>query len=133
MERRGANLGGEQSGHVIFLDNHTTGDGMLTALKLLEVIVGTGRSLRELASELPVYPQVLLNVRVREKRDIETLPEVKEALDRARAALDGRGRLVVRYSGTEPLLRVMAEGPDENEIRELAEAIVRPVKDQLGA
>jgi phosphoglucosamine mutase len=132
MERRGANLGGEQSGHVIFLDNHTTGDGMLTALKLLEVIVASGRSLRELASELLVYPQVLLNVRVREKRDIETLPVVKEALDRARAALDGRGRLVVRYSGTEPLLRVMAEGPDEKEIRELAEAIVRPVKEQLG-
>jgi phosphoglucosamine mutase len=132
MERRGANLGGEQSGHVIFLDNHTTGDGMLTALKLLEVIVASGRSLRELASELLVYPQVLLNVRVREKRDIETLPVFKEALDRARAALDGRGRLVVRYSGTEPLLRVMAEGPDEKEIRELAEAIVRPVKEQLG-
>jgi phosphoglucosamine mutase len=132
MERREANLGGEQSGHVIFLDNHTTGDGMLTALKVLEVVDASGRSLRELASDLPVYPQVLLNVRVREKRDIETVPAVKEALDRARAALDGRGRLVVRYSGTEPLLRVMAEGPDETEIRGLAEAIVRPVKEQLG-
>ncbi|HEY3120329.1 MAG TPA: phosphoglucosamine mutase [Vicinamibacteria bacterium] len=133
MERRGANLGGEQSGHVIFLDNHTTGDGMLTALKLLEVIDRSGRSLRELASELQVYPQVLMNVRVREKRDIETLPEVKQALDRARAALDGRGRLVVRYSGTEPLLRVMAEGPDEQEIRALAESIVRPIREQLGS
>ena len=96
------------------------------------MIEGSGRSLRELASDLPVYPQVLLDVRVREKRDLETLPEVKQALDRARAALDGRGRLVVRYSGTEPLLRVMAEGPDEQEIRALAEAIVAPIRETLG-
>jgi phosphoglucosamine mutase len=133
MERRGANLGGEQSGHVIFLDHEPTGDGLLTALKVLEVVKHSGRSLGELAAELPVYPQVLRNVRVREKQDIEAIPEVREALDRARAALDGRGRLVVRYSGTEPLLRVMAEGPDEAEVQSLTEEIVNRVARLLGA
>lgn len=133
MERRGANLGGEQSGHVIFLDHEPTGDGLLTALKVLEVVKHSGRSLAELAAELPVYPQVLRNVRVREKKDIETIPEVRQALDRARTALDGRGRLVVRYSGTEPLLRVMAEGPDEAEVKALIEEIVNRVARQLGA
>jgi phosphoglucosamine mutase len=133
MERRGANLGGEQSGHVIFLDHEPTGDGLLTGLKVLEIVRQAGRPLAELAAELPVYPQVLRNVRVREKQDIESIPEVRQALDRARTALDGRGRLVVRYSGTEPLLRVMAEGPDEAEVRALAEEIVNRVAQRLGA
>ena len=133
MERRGANLGGEQSGHVIFLDHEPTGDGMLTGLKVLEVVKASGRPLHELAADLEVYPQVLINVRVRERADIEAIPEIKAQLDRARAALDGRGRLVVRYSGTEPLLRVMAEGPDEAEVRALAQGIVDAVKARLGA
>jgi phosphoglucosamine mutase len=133
MERRGANLGGEQSGHVIFLDHEPTGDGMLTGLKVLEVVKASGRPLHDLAAELEVYPQVLINVRVRERADIEAIPEIKAHLDRARSALDGRGRLVVRYSGTEPLLRVMAEGPDEGEVRSLAQAIVDAVKGRLGA
>jgi len=133
MERRGANLGGEQSGHVIFLDHEPTGDGLLTALKVLEVVRASGRPLHELAAELPVYPQVLINVRVRERAEIEGIPAVKARLDAARTALDGRGRLVVRYSGTEPLLRVMAEGPDEIEIRSLAESIVKAVSEALGA
>ncbi|PYQ51810.1 MAG: phosphoglucosamine mutase [Acidobacteria bacterium] len=132
MERRGANLGGEQSGHVIFRDHEPTGDGLLTALKVLEVVKAAGRPLHELAAELTVYPQVLLNVRVRERAEIEGIPEIKERLDRARSALDGRGRLVVRYSGTEPLLRVMAEGPDEAEVRSLAEGIVEAVTARLG-
>jgi len=132
MERRGANLGGEQSGHVIFLDHEPTGDGLLTALKVLEVVRHAGRPLAELAAELPVYPQVLRNVRVRAKQDIETIPEVRRALDRARTALDGRGRLVVRYSGTEPLLRVMAEGPDEAEVKALTEEIANCVAQSLG-
>ncbi|HET8646169.1 MAG TPA: phosphoglucosamine mutase, partial [Vicinamibacteria bacterium] len=91
------------------------------------------RPLAEIAAELPVYPQVLRNVRVREKKDIETIPEVRQVLERARTALDGRGRLVVRYSGTEPLLRVMAEGPDEAEVRALTEQIVACVAQRLGA
>jgi phosphoglucosamine mutase len=133
MERRGANLGGEQSGHVIFLDHEPTGDGLLTGLKVLEVVRASGRPLHELAAELVVYPQVLLNVRVRERVEIETIPEIREHLDRARTALDGRGRLVVRYSGTEPLLRVMAEGPDAVEVQSLAQGIVDAVKTRLGA
>jgi phosphoglucosamine mutase len=133
MERRGANLGGEQSGHVIFLDHEPTGDGLLTGLKMLEVVRHAGRPLAELAAELPVYPQVLRNVRVREKTDVESIPEVRQALDRARSVLNGRGRLVVRYSGTEPLLRVMAEGPDEAEVRALTEEIVNRVAQRLGA
>jgi phosphoglucosamine mutase len=133
MERRGANLGGEQSGHVIFLDHEPTGDGLLTALEVLEVVKASGRSLHDLAGELAVYPQVLLNVRVRQREEIEGIPEVKERLDRARSALNGRGRLVVRYSGTEPLLRVMAEGPDEAEVRSLAQAIADAVRARIGA
>ncbi len=133
MERRGANLGGEQSGHVIFLDHEPTGDGLLTALKVLEVVRESGRPLHELAADLKVYPQILLNVRVRERADIEAIPEVRARLDTARTALDGRGRLVVRYSGTEPLLRVMAEGPEEGEVRALAENIVAAVRQAIGA
>jgi phosphoglucosamine mutase len=133
MERRGANLGGEQSGHVIFLDHEPTGDGLLTGLKVLEVVKASGRNLHELAADLVVYPQVLLNVRVRERAEIEAIPEIKSRLDHARSALDGRGRLVVRYSGTEPLLRVMAEGPDEGEVRSLAQSIADAVTARLGA
>jgi phosphoglucosamine mutase len=132
MERRGANLGGEQSGHVIFLDHEPTGDGLLTALEVLEVVGAEGRSLADLASDMPVYPQVLRNTRVRDKADIEAIPEVRAALDEARHALDGRGRLVVRYSGTEPVLRVMAEGPDEAEVTRLVEQIVDRVASRLG-
>jgi phosphoglucosamine mutase len=100
---------------------------------MLEVVRHAGRPLAELAAELPVYPQVLRNVRVREKTDVESIPEVRQALDRARSVLNGRGRLVVRYSGTEPLLRVMAEGPDEAEVRALTEEIVNRVAQRLGA
>jgi len=132
MERRGACLGGEQSGHVIFLDHEPTGDGLLTALEVLEVVGSSGRSLAELAADLPVYPQVLRNARVRERADIEAIPDVRAALDEARTALDGRGRLVVRYSGTEPVLRVMAEGPDEAEVIRLVDRIVDRVTARLG-
>ena len=133
MERRGANLGGEQSGHVIFLDHEPTGDGLLTALKVLEVVRAAGRPLHELAAELVVYPQVLKNVRVRERVEIESVPEIREKMDAARTALDGKGRLVVRYSGTEPLLRVMAEGPDPAEVSALVDGIVEAVSRRLGA
>jgi phosphoglucosamine mutase len=133
MERRGANVGGEQSGHVIFLDHEPTGDGLLTALQVLSVVRASGRTLASLAQDLPVYPQVLLNARVRERVDVETIPAIRMELDRAREALDGRGRLLVRYSGTEPLLRVMAEGPDEAEIRRLTQAIVDAANGAIGA
>jgi phosphoglucosamine mutase len=132
MERRGANLGGEQSGHVIFRDHEPSGDGLLTALEILAVVRATGRPLAELAREMPVYPQIHRNVRVRQKADLEGVPAVREAMARARDALDGRGRLLVRYSGTEPLLRVMAEGPEESELQALADEIVAAAARSLG-
>jgi len=133
MERRGVNLGGEQSGHVIFLDHEPSGDGLLTALKTLEVVTASGRTLAELAEDLEIFPQILLNVRVREKLDIESIPDVHESVAAAHASLDGRGRLLVRYSGTEPVLRVMAEGPDEGELRELAGRIAEAARRRLGS
>jgi phosphoglucosamine mutase len=132
MIRRGLSLGGEQSGHIIFSDHLFTGDGIVTALTVLRVMAETGRELSDLASELVTYPQVLLNVRVREKRDLQTVPPITEAMSRVEKRLSGNGRLLVRYSGTEPLLRVMIEGRDQREIQEWAAEIVSTVKEHLG-
>jgi phosphoglucosamine mutase len=132
MLARGLSLGGEQSGHVIFSDYLFTGDGLCTALNVLRTMALTGRSLQDLASDLVSYPQVLTNVRVREKIDLRTVPLVAAAIDRIEARAAGQGRLVVRYSGTEPLLRVMIEGKHEDEIRAWAQEIVDAVKQHLG-
>jgi phosphoglucosamine mutase len=133
MIRRGANVGGEQSGHIIFLDHEPTGDGLLTALEVLRVVRDSGRLLGDLAHDLPIYPQVHRNVRVREKKDLEGIDSVRIVLEAARTVLDGRGRLLVRYSGTEPVLRVMAEGPDADEIRRVAESIAAAAAAAIGA
>src|SRR5581483_10863106 len=109
MLNRGLSLGGEQSGHIIFSDYLFTGDGLCTALNVLRTVLLTGRSLAELAADLTTYPQVLLNVRVREKVELTSVPAVAEALARVERSVAGHGRLLVRYSGTEPLLRVMLE------------------------
>ena len=132
MIKRGLSLGGEQSGHIIFSEHLFTGDGIVTALSVLRVMADTGRELADLASELVTYPQVLLNVRVREKKDLQTVPSVAEAMQRVEARLAGHGRLLVRYSGTEPLLRVMIEGKDQQQIQEWAAEIVSTVKEHLG-
>jgi len=132
MIKRGLSLGGEQSGHVIFSKHLFTGDGIVTALSVLRVIADTGRELADLAGELVTYPQVLLNVRVREKRDLLTVPAVADAMKRVEDRLAGNGRLLVRYSGTEPLLRVMIEGQDQQEIQGWATQIVNTVKEHLG-
>jgi phosphoglucosamine mutase len=132
MVRRGISLGGEQSGHVIFSEHLYTGDGIATALNVLRVIVETGRELADLASELVTYPQVLVNVRVKEKRDLATVPAIAAAMARVEAQLAGQGRLLVRYSGTEPLLRVMLEGRDQSEIQTWASEIAGTVKEHLG-
>ena len=132
MLKRGISLGGEQSGHIIFSDHLFTGDGIVTALSVLRVMAETGRELSELASELVTYPQVLLNVRVKEKKDLRRVPAVAEAMDRVERRLAGNGRLLVRYSGTEPLLRVMLEGKDQQEIQGWASEIVNTVKEHLG-
>jgi phosphoglucosamine mutase len=132
MQRRGLSLGGEQSGHIIFSDYLFTGDGLCTALNVLRTVATTGRTLADLASDLRTYPQVLLNVRVREKVDLSLVPHVAAAISEVESRLDGQGRLLVRYSGTEPLLRVMLEGHDEGEIHAWAQHIVDVVKEHLG-
>ena len=132
MLARGLSLGGEQSGHIIFSDYLFTGDGLCTALNVLRTVALTGRTLADLSSDLTAYPQVLLNLRVREKIDLATVPSVAAAVGRVEAHLAGQGRLLVRYSGTEPLLRVMIEGRDAHEIRAWAQEIVDAVKEHVG-
>ena len=132
MLKRGLSLGGEQSGHIIFSDHLFTGDGIATALNVLRVMADTGRELADLASELVTYPQVLVNVRVRERKDLSGVPAVADAMKRVEARLAGHGRLLVRYSGTEPLLRIMLEGQDQQEIQGWAAEIAGVVKEALG-
>ena len=133
MLRRDLALGGEQSGHVIFSDYLFTGDGIATSLQVLRTVLASGRSLADLASEIVVYPQVLLNLRVREKVDLKTIPEVDAVMTDVESRLAGNGRLLVRYSGTEPLLRVMLEGRDEAEIRRWGQEIIDAVKRNVPA
>jgi len=111
MQRLGSVLGGEDSGHVIFLDHHTTGDGILTAMQLISVMVKTGKPLSELAKAMDVFPQKLLNVPVNRKPELSTVPEVTAAIRQAEAELGQSGRVLVRYSGTQNVCRVMIEGP----------------------
>jgi phosphoglucosamine mutase len=131
MQSLGASLGGEQSGHIIFSDYLFTGDGLCTAVHVLRTVALSGRTLAELADDLVTFPQVLLNVRVRERVDLQRVPAVAQTIARVEAQVVDHGRLLVRYSGTEPLLRVMLEGRDENEIRALAQEIVDVVKKHL--
>lgn len=130
MLRRGCNLGGEQSGHVIFLDYNTTGDGAITALQILSVMSKTGKTLSELASAIPIYPQVLVNVRVQKPSGIERFPLVTAAIKRAEKKLKS-GRILVRPSGTEPKIRVMVEGDDMAVITEIAEDIAEVIKSSM--
>ena len=132
MLRRGIVLGGEQSGHIIFLEHLFTGDGIVTALRVLRVMAETGRELADLASDLKTYPQVLVNVRVREKRELRDLAPVAGAMAEVERSLAGQGRLLVRYSGTEPLLRIMIEGADQQEIQAWAQQIADAVKREIG-
>jgi phosphoglucosamine mutase len=133
MRRSGAILGGEQSGHIVFLAHATTGDGIVTALQLLRVMQTRGQPLSRLSSALTKYPQVLLNVRVRERIDPLTFPEVKHAHAHAQQMLNGMGRIVVRLSGTEPLARVMVEGRDPHAIQAAAEDIAHMIERAIGA
>jgi phosphoglucosamine mutase len=132
MRRGGYNLGGEQSGHMIFLDHNTTGDGTLSALQLLAVMRRTGKPLSELAQCMVSLPQVLLNVRVAERKDIMTIPEIEQRVREIETLLGDQGRILIRYSGTEPLLRVMIEGKDTQEITTWAREIVTLVDRHLG-
>jgi phosphoglucosamine mutase len=132
MLKRDLAIGGEQSGHIIFSEHLFTGDGIVTALSVLRVMAETGRELADLASELVTYPQVLVNVRVRERKDLRSVPAIAASMERVEQQLDGAGRLLVRYSGTEPLLRVMIEGKDQQEIQTWAAEIAATVKEHLG-
>ena len=131
MIKRGLALGGEQSGHIIFSDHLFTGDGLATALNVLRMMADTGQELSELAAALVCYPQVLVNVRVREKTDLKTVPAIAETMEKVEKGLAGNGRLLVRYSGTEPLLRIMLEGKDDEEIKGWANEIAGVVKAHL--
>ena len=133
MVKGGFNLGGEQSGHIVFLDHNTTGDGLVTALAMLALLVEKGRPLSELRRVMTRFPQVLANLRVTSKPEVSTLPAVARAIADAERTLGERGRVLVRYSGTEALLRVMIEGEREPEIRSLADRIVDAARAAIGA
>ena len=134
MMKTGATLGGEQSGHIIFRDGEaTTGDGLLTALRVMDIMARAGRSLAELISDLKVFPQRIQNVRVREKTPFDQVPEVKRAIDAAQRELNGDGRIVVRYSGTETLARVMVEAASEEKMNALTDGIAGAIKAALGS
>ena len=133
MLRRNADLGGEQSGHVIFHKYATTGDGMLTALRVFEVMRQAGAGLDELTCDLKVYPQRLVNVRVRDRKPLAELPGVTAEIRAAEASFGDTGRVLVRFSGTEPLARVMVEGPDLERVESFANRIASQIRVELGA
>ena len=132
MSAEGYNFGGEQSGHFIFLDLNTTGDGLLSALQDLSLMKRTEKPLSELAKAMTAVPQILLNVKVAKKPNLDTVPELQRAIHESDQRLNGSGRVLVRYSGTEPLLRVMVEGECDDQIREVANRLVAVVKTHLG-
>jgi phosphoglucosamine mutase len=133
MQKEDAALGGEQSGHILFPHLATTGDGLLTALVVLDLIARTGKSIGELTADLKVFPQVIVNVKVREKKPLDAIPAVADAIRAAESELADTGRVVIRYSGTEPLARVMIEAESEEAMRHHAEAIAAAIRNELGA
>jgi phosphoglucosamine mutase len=132
MLRIGATLGGEQSGHVIFHEWATTGDGMLTALRVFEVMTTTGATLDDLASELKVFPQKLVNIRIKERRPLDQMPTVQAEIRAAESAFGASGRVLVRFSGTEPLARVMVEGADAAMVDHFSTRIASRIQEELG-
>jgi len=135
MERMladGYNFGGEQSGHFIFLDHNTTGDGLISALQILSLMKRTGKPLSELAKAMTAVPQILLNVTVKHKPDLNQIPDIQQAIKTAEVTLNGSGRVLVRYSGTESLLRIMVEGERDATIREVADHLAEIVRARIG-
>ncbi|PLX99766.1 MAG: phosphoglucosamine mutase [Desulfuromonas sp.] len=132
MRKGGYNLGGEQSGHMIFLDHNTTGDGVLSALQVLAILRRSGKTLSQLAEIMTALPQVLVNVRVRERVALEEIPSLKAEVVAVEQELADRGRLLIRYSGTEALLRIMLEGEDNEQINILAERLAAAVRAEIG-
>ncbi|QSE77252.1 phosphoglucosamine mutase [Lactococcus taiwanensis] len=135
MKKNDYNFGGEQSGHMIFLDYNTTGDGQLSAIQLLKVMRETGKTLSELASEVTIYPQKLVNVRVKDnaaKKSAMDVPAIQKVISEMETSMNGKGRILVRPSGTEPLLRVMAEAPTHEEVDHVVDTIVAVVEEEIG-
>lgn len=132
MKKNDYNLGGEQSGHIIFLDYNTTGDGLLSGLQLVNIMKLTGKKLSELANEMKKYPQLLINVKVTDKYKVTENEKVSEIISAVEQEMGGNGRILVRPSGTEPLVRVMAEAPTEEQCRDYVERIVAVVKEEMG-
>jgi phosphoglucosamine mutase len=132
MQRLGSVLGGEESGHVIFLEHHTTGDGILTAMQLLAAMLKAGKPLSELAQLMDVFPQKLINVDVKSKPDIESVPQIVEAIRQVEAELGDEGRVLVRYSGTQNMCRVMVEGPTSEVTDTYAAQLAEVVKTAIG-
>ena len=132
MRREGLNLGGEQSGHIVFLDHNTTGDGILTALQVLALMRRKRSTLSELADVMESLPQVLRAVRVREKPPLEQLSGVETLLDEIKAQLADSGRILVRYSGTEPVARVMLEGEDQKQLEDFAQRVCAEIDAAIG-
>jgi phosphoglucosamine mutase len=128
----GYNLGGEQSGHIIFLDHNTTGDGMITALQVLAIMQKTGASLAELAAVMVTFPQIQRTVKVKEKKDLSLLSPIQRMIKDYQKALGSRGRILVRYSGTEPVLRIMIEGENAQKIARMADVMAEIVENTLG-
>lgn len=132
MKKNGYNLGGEQSGHIIFLDYNTTGDGLLTGLQLANIMKATNKPLSELAAEMKKYPQVLVNIRVTDKHHVTDNEKVKAVIDEVEAEMNGNGRILVRPSGTEPLVRVMAEAATAELCQEYVDRIAAVVQEEMG-
>lgn len=132
MRKNGYNLGGEQSGHIVFLDLNTTGDGILSGVQLLNVMKQTGKKLSELADEVKIYPQLLVNIKVSQKDTAMDVPEIKAVVEKMESEMAGEGRILVRPSGTEPLLRIMAEAPTDELCHYYVETIAQVVRDTIG-
>ena len=132
MKSENAVLGGENSGHIIFLDDHTTGDGMLAALKLLEAVCVSKKPLSELIAIMDIFPQDMINVEVKSKPDLETVNPIVAVIQTVEQSLGEKGRVLVRYSGTQPICRVMVEGPTEEETKSFCKVIAEAVEKHLG-
>ncbi|MED1437209.1 phosphoglucosamine mutase [Aeribacillus composti] len=132
MKKNNYNLGGEQSGHIIFLDYNTTGDGLLTAIQLVNIMKTKGKKLSELASEMKKFPQLLINVKVQDKQAVMENEKVKAVIEEVEKEMNGNGRILVRPSGTEPLVRVMAEAPTEDECQRYVKKIEEVIKAEMG-
>jgi phosphoglucosamine mutase len=132
MLKEDYNFGGEQSGHIIFLDHNTTGDGLISALQLMSLMRRSGKRLSELADCVKLLPQVLVNVRVRARKNLEEIPAFQKALRARQHSLNGVGRLLVRYSGTEPVVRIMVEGEDKAMVESIAAELAEILRGEIG-